>query len=49
MNLDGTLNVASPASREPIRSTDDLISRRLSNRTTPLAAILTTSLSTATP
>ncbi|EDQ0970137.1 autotransporter-associated beta strand repeat-containing protein [Salmonella enterica subsp. enterica serovar Kentucky] len=29
VNLDGTLNVASPASQEPIRSTDDLISLAL--------------------
>ncbi|EPA0578859.1 autotransporter-associated beta strand repeat-containing protein [Salmonella enterica] len=29
VNLDGTLNVASPASKEPIRSTDDLISLAL--------------------
>ncbi|MER3237373.1 autotransporter-associated beta strand repeat-containing protein [Salmonella enterica subsp. enterica serovar Derby] len=29
VNLDGTLNVASPASHEPIRSTDDLISLAL--------------------
>ncbi|EGQ7062377.1 autotransporter outer membrane beta-barrel domain-containing protein [Salmonella enterica] len=29
VNLDGTLNVASPASQEPIRSTDDLISMAL--------------------
>ncbi|EHA8897019.1 AIDA autotransporter-like protein ShdA, partial [Salmonella enterica subsp. enterica] len=29
VNLDGTLNIASPASQEPIRSTDDLISLAL--------------------
>ncbi|EBU3014037.1 AIDA autotransporter-like protein ShdA, partial [Salmonella enterica] len=29
VNLDGTLNVASPANQEPIRSTDDLISLAL--------------------
>ncbi|EBV3276736.1 AIDA autotransporter-like protein ShdA [Salmonella enterica subsp. enterica serovar Wangata] len=29
VNLDGTLNVASPASQEPIRSTDDMISLAL--------------------